>query len=148
MRSGIAAVVVIASLLAVVLPLAAHHSFAAEFDTSKPVNIKGTLVKLDWVNPHSWVHFQVTLPDGQKQIWRGETPPPNQLVRMGWAKNTIQIGDEIQVSGYAAKSGSTTMWASTVNLIARDGKPLDQPKQVFKFSQNPDALPGSLLPAK
>ncbi len=149
MRRQIAATLVTLSLLTAVRPLSAHHSFAAEFDNTKPLNIKGKLVKLDWVNPHSWVHFEVTLPNGQKQVWKGETPPPNQLVRMGWSKNAIQLGDEILVSGYAAKDGTTTMWASTVSLLSQDGKPLDQPKQVFNmFSQNPDAVPGALLPGR
>jgi hypothetical protein len=149
MRLRIAAALVTLGLLAAAAPVYAHHSFAAEFDSTKPLNMKGTLLKLDWVNPHSWVHFEVTLPNGQKQVWRGETPSPNQLVRMGWAKSTIQPGDEILVSGFAAKDGTTTMWASTVNLVARDGRALEQPKQVFNmFAQNPDAVPGALLPAK
>lgn len=149
MRLRIAAAVVAFSLLAAAAPLFSHHSFAAEFDNTKPLNIKGKLVKLDWVNPHSWVHFEVTLPNGQKQIWRGETPPPNQLIRMGWSKNAILPGDEIQVSGYAAKDGTMTMWAGTVNLLVHEGKAFDQPKPVFNmFAQNPDAVAGSLLPAK
>ena len=149
MKFRIAAALVTLSLLAVAAPLYAHHSFAAEFDNTKPLNMKGKLLKLDWVNPHSWVHFEVTLPNGQKQVWRGETPPPNQLVRMGWAKTAILAGDEIQVTGYAAKDGTTTMWASGVSLLVRDGKPLEAPKQVFNmFAQNPDAVPGALLPGR
>lgn len=148
MRLKIAAALVALSLLAVAVPLYAHHAFAAEFDNTKPLNMKGKFIKMDWVNPHSWVHFEVTLPNGQKQVWSGETPPPNQLVRMGWAKTTLEAGDELQVTGFAAKSGATKMWASNVTLIGKGGKALEPPKQVYSFSQNPEAASGGLLPAR
>jgi hypothetical protein len=129
--------------------LLAHHAFAAEFDNTKPVNVKGKFVSIDWTNPHSWTHFEVTMPNGTKQIWHAETPPPNQLVRQGWAKTTLQPGDEIQVNGFAAKNGTTRMWASTVTLISREGKNLEQPKQVLNmFAQNPEAVPSELLPKR
>jgi len=107
-------------LLMAAAPLIAHHAFAAEYDNTKPLTMKGTFVKMDWVNPHSWVHFEVTLPNGTKQVWQGETPPPNQLIRQGWSRSELKVGDEIQVAGFAAKDGSTKMWASNVNIIARD----------------------------
>ncbi len=149
MRSRLVAGVFALGLLAAAVPLYAHHAFSAEFDNTKPLNMKGKFVKMDWVNPHSWVHFEVTLPNGQKQVWQAETPPPNQLVRMGWQKTALQVGDEIQVAGAAAKNGTTKMWASNVFLLAREGKVLEQPKQVLNmFAQNPDAVPAGLLPPR
>jgi hypothetical protein len=148
MKLKLAAVVLTFSVLALGIPLYAHHAFSAEFDNTKPLNMKGKFVKMDWVNPHSWVHFEVTLPNGQKQVWQAETPPPNNLVRQGWQKTALQVGDEVQVGGFAAKNGTTKMWASNVFLTSRDGKALDQPKQLLSFAQNPDAPPGALLPPR
>ena len=147
MKLKLASAVVALTIIAAALPLSAHHAFAAEYDNTKPLNMKGKFISMDWINPHSWVHFEVTLPNGQKQVWNAETPPPNQLVRMGWSKTVLQAGDEIQVAGAAAKDGTTKMWASNVSLLARDGKALDEPKQVLNmFAQNPDAVPAGLLP--
>jgi hypothetical protein len=95
------------------------------------------------------VHFEVTLPNGTKVNWQGETPPPNQLIRQGWSRNELKVGDEIQIVGFAAKDGSTKMWASNVNIIARDGKTLEPMKQVLNmFAQNPEAVPAGLLPPR
>jgi hypothetical protein len=148
MKFKLAAAVVALTILAAA-PMSEHHAFSAEFDNTEPLNMKGRFVSIDWVNPHSWTHFEVTLPNGQKQIWHAETPPPNQLVRQGWAKTTLQVGDELQINGFAAKDGSTRMWASNVSIIARDGKTLEQPKQVLNmFAQNPDSVPAGLLPPR
>ena len=148
MKYKLAAATLALAILAAI-PVYAHHAFSAEFDNTKPVNVKGKFLSMDWVNPHSWVHFEVTMPNGTKQVWHAETPPPNQLVRQGWAKTALKAGDEIQVNGAASKDGSTRMWASNVTLLARDGKALDQPKQVLNmFAQNPDAVPSGLLPPR
>jgi hypothetical protein len=147
MKYKLTAAVVALTIMAAV-PIWAHHAFSAEFDNTKPLNMKGKFVSIDWVNPHSWTHFEVTLPNGQKQIWHAETPPPNQLVRQGWAKTTLQVGDEIQVNGFAAKNGAQRMWASNVTLLAREGKALDPPKQVLNFSLNPESVPAGLLPPR
>ena len=135
------------ALLVSAAPLIAHHAFSAEFDNSRPLNMRGVFIQMDWVNPHSWVHFEVTNPDGSKQIWEAETPPTNQLIRQGWRRNEIGVGDLIQVNGAAAKNGSTRMWASNVRILAQGGQTLDEPKVVLNmFSQNPEGVPEGLLP--
>jgi hypothetical protein len=100
-----------------VAPLAAHHSFAAEYDASKPVTIKGKFVKMDWINPHSWVHVEVTGEDGKVQTWKAEALPPNGLYRQGWRKDTLKAGEEISVEGFMAKDGSNTMWSRAVTRL-------------------------------
>jgi len=111
--AGIAAGI---ALLGAALPLLAHHSFSAEFDTTKPVTLKGKFVKMDWVNPHSQVYFAVTDASGKTVEWRAETPPPNGLYRSGWRKNMLKEGDEITVQGFMAKDGDNIMWSQSVVL--------------------------------
>ena len=100
--------------------LAAHHSFAAEFDATKPILLKGRFVKMDWVNPHTWVHLEVTGEDGKTVVWKAEALPPNGLYRMGWRKDSLTAGEEISVQGFMAKDGSHTMWSQSVTKA--DGK--------------------------
>jgi hypothetical protein len=105
----------IAAALAVAsLPVLAHHSFAAEYDSSKSVTIKGKFVKMDWVNPHSWIWVDVTGPDGKTVTWRAEALPPNGLYRQGWTKNSLKAGEDITISGFLAKDGDNLMWSSSV----------------------------------
>jgi hypothetical protein len=118
MRPTTAAFIVGIGLLVAARPVVAHHSFAAEFDNSKPLTQKGKVTRMDWVNPHSWVHFDVTMPDGKVVNWGAETPPTNVLFRNGWKKDSLKIGDEIQVQGFGAKDGSPNMWASSVVLVS------------------------------
>ena len=113
---------VTAGLLAATAPMLAHHSFAAEFDGAKPVSVKGTVTKVDWVNPHSWIYIDVKGDDGTVVNWGLETGPPNILYRAGWRKDSVKPGDVINVDGFAAKDGSHTMAARQV--LTADGKKL------------------------
>jgi hypothetical protein len=102
--------------------LRAHHAFAAEFDVSKPVTLKGSLLKWEMVNPHSWFHITVKEPDGKTTNWLVEGGSPNQLIRMGVTKNTVPIGTELTVEGYRAKDG--TLKAVGRNFVLPDGSRL------------------------
>src|SRR5215813_15465068 len=95
----IAAVLLVAS----VTPLVAHHAFGSEFDPNRPVLLKGKVVKVEWVNPHAWIHMEVTNPDGSKDIWMVEGGSPNSLLRRGVTKDSLQPGTLIVVDGYQTR---------------------------------------------
>jgi len=97
----------------------AHHSFSSEFDVTKPITLKGTVVKWEMVNPHSWFHIDVKNPDGTVATWMIEGGTPNTLIRMGVTKNTIKAGTEITVEAYQAKDGENK--AVGRNFLLADG---------------------------
>jgi len=94
------------AILGMAISASAHHAFAAEFDASKPVNFKGKVTKMEWVNPHAWIHIDVTKPDGTVENWAVEAGTPNVLYRRGFTKESLLPGTEIVVDGYQAKDGS------------------------------------------
>ncbi|MEN8161523.1 MAG: DUF6152 family protein [Myxococcota bacterium] len=95
-------------LLTLLLPLRSegHHAFAAEFDANAPVRLEGTVTKIEWINPHAWIHLEVEGEDGTAVVWMVEGGTPNTLIRAGLNKNTLPIGTEIVVRGYQAKDKS------------------------------------------
>jgi len=100
----------------------AHHSFAAEFDANAPVTIKGTITKMEWINPHSWIHIDVKNADGTVTEWMIEGGTPNTLFRRGFTREAVKAGMEITVEGYRAKNGANR--ANGRDLILKDGKRL------------------------
>jgi hypothetical protein len=87
-------------------PLAAHHAFAAEFDAKKPIKIRGTVSRMEWINPHAWIHVDVTKPDGTVEEWMIEAGTPNTLLRRGFTRDSLKTGTEVVVDGYQSKDGS------------------------------------------
>jgi hypothetical protein len=103
-------------------PMRAHHAFSAEFDVSKPVKLRGKIVKIELINPHSWIHIDVVGADGQVVTWMIEGGSPNALIRQGITKNSLPIGTELLVDGYQAKDGANRAVGKDVTLA--DGKRL------------------------
>src|SRR5688572_30923046 len=93
-------------VLTAAAPVSAHHAFAAEFDASKPIKLRGTVTKMEWINPHTWIHIDVKQPNGKVERWMIEGGPPNALYRRGFTKDSLPNGIEILVEGFQAKDGS------------------------------------------
>ncbi len=108
--------VISAFLTAAAHTVSAHHSFAAEFDATKPITLKGTVTKLEWANPHIWVYLDVKDTQGSLQHWQCEGGPPNTLTRNGWSVNSLKAADEVTIDGVLAKDGSKTCNARMVKL--------------------------------
>jgi hypothetical protein len=96
--------------------LSAHHSFAAEFDEKKPVTLKGTISKMEWVNPHSWLYIDVKRADGKTETWALEFGSPNQLYRRGWTRELLPVGVEVTVTGWLSRTDPLTANAGAVVL--------------------------------
>ena len=107
-----------AGLLMSALPVFAHHSFAAEYDASKPVELKGRVTKVEWTNPHARFYIDVKDADGKVTTWNFELASPNVLTRNGWTRHSLQEGDDITVQGSMAKDGSNLANARTVTLAS------------------------------
>jgi uncharacterized protein DUF6152 len=122
MRTKIAIVIAAAGLLLSAVPLWAHHAFAAEFDASKPVKFRGTVTKMEWINPHAWIHIDVKGDNGAVTSWMIEAAAPNALLRRGWTKQSLLPGTEILVEGYQAKDGANRANGSIITFT--DGKKL------------------------
>jgi hypothetical protein len=120
-------------LFAAVLPSFAHHAFTAEFDAKKPLKLRGNVVKVELINPHSWIHIDVKNPDGTTTRWMIEGGTPNTLLRRGFTKNSLPAGTEILVDGYQAKDGSNR--ANGRDLTFPDGK------KIFLGSSGPEGPP-------
>lgn len=119
MRTIFIGVVAAASLLLAAAPARAHHAFSAEFDINKPMQLRGTLVKWEMINPHSWFHVDVKEPDGKVTTWMIEGGSPNQLIRLGVTKKTVTIGTELVIDAYQAKDGTNK--AVGRNFVLADG---------------------------
>ena len=122
MRAKLTVAVACVGLLLAARPLIAHHSFAAEFDAENPVQLRGVVTGMDWVNPHSWIHLDVKNQDGTVTKWMVEGATPNTLLRRGFTKSSLPVGTEIVVYGYRAKNGAAR--ANGRDVMLPDGKRL------------------------
>lgn len=122
MRIKLVVLSTVAGLIAAAVPVAAHHAFSAEFDADKPVRLEGTVTKMEWINPHAWIHMDVKDEAGNVESWMVEAGAPNALIRRGWTKDSVPAGIEIVVEGFQSKDGAKR--ANGRYILLPDGKQL------------------------
>jgi hypothetical protein len=116
------AAVIAVVVCATVVRASAHHSFTGEFDATKPIKLQGVVTKMEWINPHAWIHMDVKQPDGTVEAWMIECGTPNTLMRRGFTKDSLKAGTEITVDGYLARDG--TKKTSGRDVTFSDGRKL------------------------
>jgi len=136
MRKTLAVVLAAGVVVLAAAPAWAHHAFAAEFDAEKPIKYKGTVTKMEWINPHAWIHIDVKGEDGKVTSWMIEAAAPNSLLRRGFTKESLLAGTEIIVEGFQAKDGSNRANGSVITFT--DGRKLF----VGAPANDPGAAPG------
>jgi len=122
MRRILVPAIAVFTLCAAGSPVSAHHSFAGEFDVEKPIKLQGTITKVEWINPHAWIHIDVKKPDGTVESWAIEGGTPNTLYRRGITRDSVKAGMVINVDGYLARDGSRK--ANGRDLTLPDGRKL------------------------
>lgn len=122
------------ALAAAAMPARAHHAFASEFDAKKPVKFTATVTKMEWINPHAWMHVAVKKPDGTVENWMIEAGSPNSLFRRGINKDTVRVGMQVVVDGYQARDGSRRANGRDVTL--------PEGRKLFLGSQTTPGAPG------
>ena len=122
MRTKLVSLIAGLALLSAAAPVTGHHAFAAEFDANKPIKLRGTVAKMEWINPHTWIHIDVKKPNGSVERWMIEGGPPNALFRRGFTRDSLPVGIEIVVEGFQARDGS--MKGNGRDLTFADGKKL------------------------
>ena len=137
MRKKLAVIIAGVGLFLAVVPVWAHHAFTAEFDAKKPLKLRGTVAKIELINPHSWIHIDVKNTDGTVTRWMIEGGTPNTLLRRGFTKNSLPIGVEILVDGYQAKDGTNR--ANGRDLTFPDGK------KIFLGAAGPEGPPADAV---
>ncbi len=132
----------LAGLLLAALPVLAHHSFGAEYDGDKPVTLTGVVTKIEWTNPHSYFHIDVTNLDGTVTNWKFEGYPPSVLIRIGWKRDaTMKLGDTVTIFGWRARDNSNSAHSRTVTF--KDGKKLEAGPPAGNGDSAPTAPPSN-----